>query len=874
MPRDLPCRAPHLPTEFVISKGSNAGSFPGFLKTALQQVLLPKDERPVCIVLPDTGELAVLLAIFSALEFLRDDFPGSAATYFDRLQPGDRVRILPQGYVYEFGDKTTEYGTLGIWRYFTNAANRREPGRIFLPSPRALRYERTEARQPVSHQGQQLGPDPTCPLDRFSGTKTFGNTSLFANRVILLGTRPDLMGVLNTLRFSTTNQQAPGLPSPENWFPWGFIDSEGSLNVESTAGSMGDPLIAISPDLSRIGTLLNPEAAPRQRLVVTDRLSLIAGNRDAAARIAEFHRMILLVPAQQREEAIELRAAGWRVRELSPSDIATECIPGTVTGFKGIDRTIQSASAERNCEPHLVSCQNDHLEMAFSALDELDRALGNLVQDDPITAEVVGKVRRLYFLAAAWVRVPVAGEFAEVIRDLLNGEGNRDRNRLRVTAGPEAADAFELFSLSIRDFIRQSRAGAITEKGEALLRQVQHHQDAGINEMSIITGLEQSRQEIETLLTELRQNLRCYRASKRSDDVKEASILVSLLNRDYFKRAIDPWPAQHVALIGYRHEIEIYGKRLNHRQLSRARLIDDGDLPLPPSEGPLDLRSRTPIQISAPVPMPGDETRDARLVRFANNSFMPMTPDHRCLVIASEAQTKPRLVGLAGLSNGDRIVVRDGSDRDVVRLFVEQRIGHTEYQSLRAKASLWRHALTASRLGIHDIRRRLADSGFSYHRVTIDQWISNEDIIAPQRLSAIDSIAELFPLQGATANRWEDCKGAVRKLRGLHISAGSALTDILTRRLSDVDVDPSHSEVALRLDLGTLWVLQVNQIDPAAVQWPASLVNRLDWDSDAWRDLALDHAINIDEVDDTAQLPDPPTSEVELGSELVGTVGE
>jgi hypothetical protein len=45
------------------------------------------------------------------------------------------------------------------------------------------------------------------------------------------------------------------------------------------------------------------------------------------------------------------------------------------------------------------------------------------------------------------------------------------------------------------------------------------------------------------------------------------------------------------------------------------------------------------------------------------------------------------------LAPGTRIILREGGDRDVIRLLAEQRKGEAAYRQLRERASLWRIAL-------------------------------------------------------------------------------------------------------------------------------------------------------------------------------------
>ena len=41
--------------------------------------------------------------------------------------------------------------------------------------------------------------------------------------------------------------------------------------------------------------------------------------------------------------------------------------------------------------------------------------------------------------------------------------------------------------------------------------------------------------------------------------------------------------------------------------------------------------------------------------------------------------------------------------------------------------------------------------------------------------------------------------------------------------------------MAVVLDVGTAWILEVAHVDDSPTECPVSVINRLQWDDDAWR---------------------------------------
>jgi hypothetical protein len=185
-------------------------------------------------------------------------------------------------------------------------------------------------------------------------------------------------------------------------------------------------------------------------------------------------------------------------------------------------------------------------------------------------------------------------------------------------------------------------------------------------------------------------------------------------------------------------------------------------------------------------------------------------------------------------------VVREGHDRDVIRLIAEQMAGKEKYSKARLQSSLWRRALRAHSANPSEVEQRLSALGVRRNPLTIRQWLFNESLIAPRSEEDILAIAEAFPIPGKVERDWRACCETAQKLRGLHGRAGFRLTELLVNRCGRMLLEPSETELAIDLGLGIVWVLEVESIDADQQDCPSSISNRLQWSDQHWRDRLLD----------------------------------
>ena len=245
----------------------------------------------------------------------------------------------------------------------------------------------------------------------------------------------------------------------------------------------------------------------------------------------------------------------------------------------------------------------------------------------------------------------------------------------------------------------------------------------------------------------------------------------------------------------------------------------------------------------------GEHSEEAHIVRFVGRSWMPMAADYRpvCLLQAGNDGSNRELSTSKSptFMPGMRIVIREGGEKDVIKAVAQQACGADRYNRLWEKASLWRDALRGWGTDPARIARRLQDCGLQRHIVTLRSWVTNKNLIGPRSEDDVMAISRGFPLADRSAGDWKDCWHAISELRGLHLSAGMRLTDDLVARCGRMLLEPTETETAVEFDLGTVWVLEVSEVETGLRSLPGGMVNRLQWMNDAWHDRLFDERLKV-----------------------------
>jgi hypothetical protein len=818
--------------------------------------------EPVCVILPGTDGLAETTAVLAAIEWLARDFGGSKVDIASSIfVPGSRVRTIAEGHVYEVGDQIEMHGATGFWLKCIDSRN--YGGRIFVASSAAPLFERTSRKRPIGPPSiSRRLPDRTI-YDLLSGVSSYGNSSLMKNRVVLMGSRAEFERFLDQLVLSPElNGQVIPCPASSRDFCWGFLHEDGRPVVTHPHDGLGEPLVAVNRDpLSLRNALLSNGADARKRTVVTSEITTVLRNLDLIDRIAERQKVLLIAESRRRDEVRDLRERGWIVWEPRPWEIASRGERLMRTGVSGLDLSLESAARESRSKVSRMERRSPELLAAFDELFSLTNAISFEARDDDVTRAVLQQCRDASFQAAGWFEFP-DGEEADHYRQSLYPQ--EDRRAFALVCGEDASSRVERLAANLNLFVANGRPALPTPKGDLITDLVA---DAVKNfelPQAIATGHPRAKQAAQRFFARHRIPVECLTPAEiHGRDFHHPVILTSALGRNGFDRIVDPWPAESIVLAGYDFEVGMYGDRLAARQraqlglkldeLTRSRITGfpsdrfGTGQPTNPDQGTgrfstLDrLAPATEWDWSRrPRPVARDEheqVEPALFCRFVGRSWAAFSEDHQCIVVlGSGGETGPAIRRLdpSELHPGHHVVMREAGERDVIRAIAEKTYGAARYSDLRAKSDIWREALKRSHLSPEGIAERLKRIDIRRNLATIRSWLKNTDLIGPRQTSDIEGIAEAFG-EDYSDRQWNDCIAAVSLLRSLHVSAGTRLSTIIVGQCGDLLLDPAENEMAVVLDVGTAWILEVAHVDDSPTDCPVSVINRLQWEDDAWR---------------------------------------
>ena len=467
----------------------------------------------------------------------------------------------------------------------------------------------------------------------------------------------------------------------------------------------------------------------------------------------------------------------------------------------------------------------------------------------------------LFLWAASLLETPDREDLARISE--CSAALKRHRRHVELCLGAAVAEHIDKLLQSTDLFLGQLADGQKTPKGEALLSFAGR---ASLHTHVFVADFGRDRERLTRFLEANGELGFLCLTVQGLREVRRPSRLVAfgLMRRDGFARLIDPWPASEIIFVGYDFEIGKYEKRLRIRNRLRDRLgLDDSprsrvtglpsgafgqrksngaDSANEPSGTPevehtlsgLDrLAGTRRSRVHRPVVhrKAGEATVQARYMTFCGTSWAAFTEEHEVLAVRGIGGTRSTVVEMEvpDLAAGTRLIIRESGDRDVIREMAERDIGEQEYEALRERAALWRRAIRRSNLNVHEIRGKLANVGINRSLATIRGWLKSESRIGPRSKADVLGIAEAFPMEGTGERRWDDCAAAIVAVRGLHLSAGSKLTQILATQCDNVLVDAAEHEQRVELDFGAVWIVEIAEIDEGLSEWPVSSVNRLNW---------------------------------------------
>ena len=794
-----------------------------------------------CIVLDRTPGTTAIAAILSGLVRLQSDFPKLVEGYArNALTRGQRVRVRPTKFVYEYEGVWEEYP-----QFFRLKLLGEEASRSF-PLEDVLRLEPTDRVRPKG-TGSDLGVFERSHLDRLLGLTTGGNNSLIQNAVFVQMPRAQLARVAEGTALAPRG--AEQFDRLSQFLPWGFIGHDGTLRPNDPYQVVGEPLIAatsVPEDLA----LASLSADPGTKTVLVDGARSLARDLQSLDDIAARQRLVVLASPSESEDLDLLKDRGCPVWYMSADEvlIGEACVGGrTRRSLAGA--TIRAADIRRRCRVDTIECSDDGLQAAAASLERL----AGMIVDTEEVQEVEEALGRLFGVLFEFSEC-CFGIGDDAISDLqtIREEMARHARWLEPAVVSELRDAVDTLE-------RAATKGCGGQKADALLNILADH-DGG---WAVAARSPRTAERLREDLHALDADLPVIPVSAVSpDDEFDGIILPAWPNGRRFTRLKNLSVTADIRILAYPFESK-WVLRHQARERARSRSNRLGPEELSPLlgiaprllssvdsvQGDVDAPTGKEIELDLPVfeleerigrrppkrPPPaasGEDSRQAQLVQFSGGCYALLTEWSELPVLndlidsSKDNNAKLTSVGASNLSTGDFVLFRAGGNKEFTRLIAEEILGTEEYLRIREVAERWKSTLRRLGHSAPMIQQRLAGNGLKRTPQTIAGWLYNPDRIGPGNYDDIEAIGRTA---GDTEllSRKDEVRGAISRIRGAHLTAGTYLTRLILGELRGRLNELGDQPTLLNLDYGHAWVVQVASVEAKREEYPANQVNRL-----------------------------------------------
>lgn len=792
-----------------------------------------------CFVLDKTQGTTAVAAVLLALFRLQDEFPELVKNYAQTaLHQGQRVRVKPSDYVYEYSGLWVEYPD-----FFKLKVMGEDTYRSFSIDE-VLRIEPTDRVRPKGNLDSALGEFERSYLDSLLNLTTCGNNSLIKNTVLLHMPQTQFAEVLSSIALA--QKPANRFDSLSSFLPWGTIGQDGELKTNDAYQIAGEPIVAVTrvPEDLALASL---SATVATKVVLVDGARGLARDLQAFNDIADRQRVVILASPEETEALDLLKDQDCPIWHLSPDEILlgeNPAVRRTRTSLVGA--TVGAARTRQLAKVSKVDCVNSDLQ---AVAEFLERGAAVIK-----TSEEVHESEEILFglygiLCECSECCFGVGE--ETIANLRSVREKMARHArwLEPAVNRELQGAIT----NLEDIIYSNSFGK--EKAQALL-DILRHRNKG--QWAVAARSPRTAEQLRAKLLNCGVNVPVLPIPAFRIDTEYAGIVVPAWpNRQRFSRLINMAVTKDIRVLAYPFE----GKWvLSHQASEHARMRSNrievetrstilgigrqfltglnGNEPkrpiIKPTEEPI-LRIEKRVskrRKRPPVASEGEDSRAAQMVHFIGHCYALMTewaelPRLNGLMDKTNTNgTKLENVTASQLSPGDYVLFRSAGDKELTRLIAEDILGIETYEIIRSIAERWKSALQDLGSSATDVQHCLAMFGLNRTTATIAAWLGNPDRIGPGDFSDIEVIAtaagdfELLDIQ-------EEVEDAITEIRGAHIRAGNQLTDLILSELDGRLNQLGDQPLLLHLDYGTVWIVQVDIVDSTKEQYPSNQVNRL-----------------------------------------------
>ncbi len=315
--------------------------------------------------------LPLLAFFFSVYKFSRD-LPGLINNFSSlHLEVGDRIQVLPEGWVYEFGGAHEKYPDEF---FIINVLD--EPGSSrTIPKSEFLRFEKTSKDRPKGKlSGGFTDLEPT-PIDFFlPGMSTFGNDDILEIQTLILAKKAFIRQSFSTFgsrsksAFSEYDEVSNAFIKFLDISPIGTISEEGEILSQERDVITKKPLIATSHSIDNLFTAIRKQEL-KEKLILIDGIKHLDIDPYYLDYALENNTVCILA---SREELFSVHSylENFEINIPQEEDILNREELSAITRKKPIGRLLSMAKNRQELKIYFKFCESKELDELYARFHE------------------------------------------------------------------------------------------------------------------------------------------------------------------------------------------------------------------------------------------------------------------------------------------------------------------------------------------------------------------------------------------------------------------------------------------------------------------------------------------------------------------------
>jgi len=868
--QDIKKRYPLLTQLHVYGEEQHSSTVPEALQAsiAIAENILEEeaDHKRLAMIFPVLLDCPEWIAICCSLIAINRDFSSAIESMAD-FKRGQKL-LLDDHCVVEYVKREKIDGTSFLWMKMgakSKAGQKPKDTTKTFNVNEWLRFQPADTKRPLTPiENLDLHP-PGHPLDQLLGINSFGNRSIFQNRILLVSR---LAKVRQFAEHATIYN--PCLPEEpiqlRDLFQWGGITEEGELDQWGHQQVKAEPVLGVAPDLITLREYLSNHQ-PSETLIILDTRLPFANDLQALDELLDEGYPIFALMENRHSDDLKyleersFRTWAWSDQELGQFELAERYdLKNRKMPFRHFHRSVQNFSARSVKE---TVCDYSGLDSAFEKLHLYSKQRRS---DDPELVMIEGRFYQCLL------------NLARLLRPLgMEGAAHRDKN-LKTLIEQAKADIADKAMWLEEDAM--ATALEFIEDITTLISNIDRMPDKVMELQELLDSTKKNSQRTIVLSeasevphTEsywdekfpLQQNVEFVTASSLDFDKDcDQLIVCGWLGANRMRELFDSCIAPSITVLMHPFEQKWLRsalrrwERSDQRELSvlqKANMLrttlqnmpgegqsEGGRKPAAVSQTEFDIvefEIRLNIYRRALYARPSvsGETTMARFVAFSQDTYSYFRPNHKVPVVtdlitghASEsAEVRP--ADISQLKVGDYVIFREGSNSDLLRDLADRALARVGKGEHRAVAGLWKKALKHfvdfHPQGFDRALRELRKGGLKRSDITIRNWMNNEHTIGPQRHQDLDIIAQVSG-DKELQTRVEYVHRAIKEVRGAHHQAGDFLAKRLIAQLpSLLQAGFDEANMIEIEDVGSALVVRVEDIGDEDIEVAILEVNCL-----------------------------------------------